>query len=115
MSTWVIKLRISGIKWISYSTSKKYPFYSRYTDPGDQRREKRPGPFMFNIHKENLSAPINRSYEDYVTDATRVAVEGLKHSRGVKGLWALHVLPYAANVVKSKDVAHCCYHIVEVI
>ncbi len=49
-----------------------------------------------------------------MSDAARVLEEGLAHSRGVKGLWALHVLPYAAHIVKSKDVAHCAYHIVEV-
>ena len=99
----------------SFASTVTYPLYSRYTELNDPRRQKRPAPNMYNIHVENQPAPTNRSYEDYVTDATLVELEGLKHSNGVKGMWALHVLPYAAHIVKTKDVAHCCYHIVEVI
>jgi hypothetical protein len=97
-----------------FANTVTYPFYSRYTDLEDHRRQRRPGPYMFNIRHESLPPPVNRTYEDYVVDAARVQEEGLTHSRGVKGLWALHVLPYAAHIVKSKDVAHCAYHIVEV-
>ena len=89
-----------------FARTVTYPFYSRYTSPGDPRREKRPGPYMFNLRHETELPPINRTYDDYVTDAETVKNDGVYHSRGVKGIWAMHVLPYASHIVKCKDVAH---------
>ena len=71
---------------------------------------------MYNLERNLAAAPTDRSYDEYISNGTsfinRVDKRILAVD-GVKGIWALHVLPYASHIWKTKDRMHCADHAVK--
>jgi hypothetical protein len=104
-----------------FANTSVYPFYSRYLPADDTRRFKRPlrvpnSSLMYNLEKEESEKPAERSYAEYIHNGTAFlnrADQRILAVDGVKGIWALHVLPYASHIWKTKDRMHCADHAVK--
>ena len=100
-----------------------YDGYRRFLDPTDERRKaksrvnKKTGlHFSFD---EDGRTPRKRTYDQYVADGThcdqqmaRLPVDTGYVRNGVKGVWALHVLPYAHKIHWTYDLMHTFANII---
>ena len=74
---------------VTYAQSICSPYYSRYLEPDDSRRLKRPlnvpnRNVMYNLTGEVAIPPVERTYQSYVTNASKEeADESISHSEGV--------------------------------
>ena len=106
---------------VRFAMTSVYPHYSSYLPADDKRRMRRPvnvpnQSLMYNLGHNISEPPEDRNYEDYIaagrsfinrTDKKILAVDG------VKGIWALDVLPYGSHIWKTKDRMHCADHAVK--
>jgi hypothetical protein len=97
-----------------------YDGYRRYTSNtrgADERRKaksehNRKAKLYFSFD-ENLDRPMKRKYEDYIRDGleaeelNRTSTTAKKFNvNGVKGVWCLHILPYASKIHWTYDLMH---------
>ena len=61
---------------------------------------------------ETGAYPKKRTYEEYVTYAKECEDLQVSHSNGVKGLWVMHMLPYAKYIRKTVDPMHTSNNVI---
>jgi hypothetical protein len=107
----------------TFARSVVYPFYPRYCQADDPRRFSRPlgvpnAKHMWNLRDVFEPPPIMKTYDEYILAGNQFLGDndddGDDPVEGVKGLWALDILPYADHIVKTKDMAHTFDHCVKV-
>ena len=64
------------------------------------------------ISAENRSAPLDRTYAEYIRDGEAAARTG-GHVNGVKGIWVFDALPYASHICVIKDLMHTAANIIK--
>ena len=61
---------------------------------------------------ETGAYPKKRTYEEYVTYDEECEDLQVSHSNGVKGLWVMHMLPYAKYIRKTVDPMHTSNNVI---
>ena len=68
---------VCDFEGVRFGQTTKYPFYARYAELDDSRRNKRPtgvpnSTVMWNVETTNLPRPRNRTYATYLRQCERV-------------------------------------------
>lgn len=90
-----------------------YDSFRRYTNSDDSRRKRnhKCNKFMHHFSNEEGKYPKKRKYRDYIKYGEMAERTG-KAVHGVKGIWPLHLLPYAALIHWTYDLMHTLNNVV---
>jgi hypothetical protein len=103
---------------LRFANRQCYPYHRRYLDSNDRRRMKTCHEELqldpsLQYHFEVVEPePTPRTYQEYLANGHR-AEQTHSTVDGVKGVWTLQQLPYAANIYWIKDPMHSFANIIK--